>query len=114
MNVVCRKGNRQGIHRCHYGYLCRGADTADNSPDQNYRRQLFPFMVNLYLLICRKYGLNSYEMITVAEKLIQFLQPAMTSQDIQLSMTNLKGSIIASTRKDNVGKFCEPDRRSFF
>lgn len=56
--------------------------------------------------------MNSYEMITMAEKLIQYLQPAMTSQDIQLSMTNLKGSIIASTRKDNVGKFCEPALRS--
>lgn len=56
--------------------------------------------------------MNSYEMISVAEKLIHYLQPAMSSQDIQLGMTNLKGTIIASTHRDHVGKFCEPALQS--
>ncbi|MCI8763083.1 MAG: hypothetical protein HFG58_00605 [Lachnospiraceae bacterium] len=52
--------------------------------------------------------MNSYEMIAVAQKLIQYLQPALSRQDIRLGMTNLKGSMIASTCKSYVGKFCEP------
>ena len=52
--------------------------------------------------------MNAYEMAHVSQKFVQYLQGALSEHGICLSITNLRGSIIASSKECYLGKFCEP------
>ena len=56
--------------------------------------------------------MNSYEMKAVSEKFISHLQSALAEHGIQLSVTNTKGTIIASSIEAFCGKFCAPAFRA--
>lgn len=56
--------------------------------------------------------MNSFEVINIAEKFVNYLQKSLSVQGIELSMTNAKGIIIASSRDGYIGKFCIPAMRA--
>jgi len=51
-------------------------------------------------------------MTNVSEKLIRHLQASLAERGLSISITNLKGTVIASSRGDYPGKFCEPASRA--
>ena len=57
-------------------------------------------------------ALNAFEMAHVSQKFVQHLQGALAEHGICLSITNLRGSIIASANECYLGKFCEPAFRA--
>ena len=56
--------------------------------------------------------MNAFEMAHVSQKFVQHLQGALAEHGICLSITNLRGSIIASANECYLGKFCEPAFRA--
>ena len=52
--------------------------------------------------------MNSYEMVQVSQKLIQYLNTDLKEHGLYISITNTRGTIIACSLTDRIGKFCEP------